>query len=555
MKGQFSAKAAVTVAMLAMMLTAFAGGARGEQLNDALAALRGTDVYFDWRNFHSNNADRLWPHYTAPAEGASFNSSLTISDRLVALSFNGIGRGLTREILADQFRRDTSCPDFTVWLDLALGRSRIPALPVVGLGAGGARALAMEAAFGLCENPQSLYLSVSEQEMPVEILLSLLYAMARNNVQVDRGVLDRLARVLPREYRLFAIRLAMNARQVGKDFLKSRLDSELPSERGMALLALSMMEPTPTREEFAAWSKSVADKGGLPALRLASLAMLAARDEEAWASMRSAMAGAKIENGDDAVFVYLAQGACGTEADTKALFDSLPWESDPLRWPFNSAAHLVFGCAQNYGLKHCKPYIDRLMASEYPQARVYGALAIGVAGDPDGLKMLQPLYQDASYDVRAACVLAARMLDTPYSFGLMKRFVSDKHHQELSALASLFIGRYDKEAATRLLSDMNFYIFDREKAMALLSLSFASGDAFGPVAEANRGNASPYVRRYNALGALFNGKTEYWGDFAKSLVQYQDYEPFGTAASLRRALLAEMIPFPFGYLADYVPVD
>ncbi|MDZ7815167.1 MAG: hypothetical protein U5N86_03905 [Planctomycetota bacterium] len=126
----------------------------------------------------------------------------------------------------------------------------------------------------------------------------------------------------------------------------------------------------------------------------------------------------------------------------------------------------------------------------------------------------------------------------------------DKHHQEISALASLLGAFRFPENSGSFVTGTYEYTFDRERAVALLALGVSTAEGLEQSLDRYRGKGSAYLDRMAALAQLARGDGTALKSLHRSLVRYQDYEPFGTPLSLRRDIYRRLLPPAFRHFLD-----
>ncbi len=503
-----------------------------------LFSLQGTsraDFRFDWRGFYSANAARFLPEPRPPAGPAP---SLSARDCLVILTYNGFGAAVLRRVLLDHVARVPSLPSPSAWTDYALLKRYIRPLPVVGADSRVSGALALELAAHLAGGdpsallPEDGYDRLGEAGL-LPAWLWVRFARAVPDSPPSPEMLAGITAFASPADRVFLYALAASDPARYSPFAAARLAASKDEfERACALLVLARLPADDRPPSFSpSLLRLLARPEERPA-RLAAMAALLARDPSFLPALRPAAP-------SSAAFAA-AYGACLPDP-------ALPSLAGDRDLPPLMRGYALLGAASP-GRKALLPVLRAALRSESAEERALAALAVGVVGGPSAALSLRSLFQDASYEVRACSVLGAGFLEHRQAFTIFRAFVQDKHHQELSAMASVLLARDRNRAVPRLLDGIDEYTFARERGFALFALGSASPDLFARRAPRWRSSDSPFLRRFLALGGLMSGDSSWLKEFERSIVQYQDYLPWGKVEVLRARALERLLPDPFDFL-------
>ncbi|GAB4155766.1 MAG: hypothetical protein Kow00107_05550 [Planctomycetota bacterium] len=512
-------------------------------LLSAESRCRGNSFFFDWRSYHSANTDLLWrSSESIDIEFDTENHNISLSSYLTMLSYNGYGARYARAAVLSAMKRHSASIEIDDLLAVASGSSRAPALPVVGASKETPRVLSLIAAVRLAEKPAELFdrLDPSRFSSP-EAITGYLYAWSRSGRGLQPMIAE-LADSLSEADSIFPVLIADRDAE-GMRFLQSRLSSKHGIERACALLRLSAREeaeePDPRFSRWAARAFEPLEAGDLSLLPILACALYQYADKSALALVEP-----HFRSHDDLV-ASIAAIPVGRMADLKTLQAYLRDENIPSV----AKGFLLLGASPRKE-PEVLGMIHEALKSESVELRKCAALAAAAEG-PAAIPKLAELFQDASYDVRACAVISAASIHSDYSYGFLKANVEDKHHQEISALASVLAAFKFGSKAARFLDCADEYTFDRERGVALLALALADPLTFAQRESEWSKSESPYLRRLIALGGISAGRSEFLLRFRDAIVEYQDYSIFGSPASLRRDILETYMPKPFSWLLDY----
>ena len=507
----------------------------------ALSAASADSLFFDWRSVY-RQAPRLFLPKRETKLNFPHGFRTNARELCIMLSYNGFGAPIVREMAFDAAKAASGAPSAAEWLEYAYGKKELRTLPVVGLGRTGTASLALIFHSALSDNPQKSLTSVDLARIQSEkILPAYLYCLSLKAVQLDAALLENWYGKVSEYDAAFLAAIAGKNAKPFRNILVAALDSNSPLKRAYALLALSFLPANERDADFARWAGAVLNSRDLWAMRLAALAAYRVAQPDVSLLFEPYILSNDIAS---ATFAAIAFGSAGPYEKIRAL--SVRKGLNPI-----IKGHILLGAAKRAGGNWETSFFSSFTESGDPLIRQLAAIALGMRADPASVPKLRALFQDAAYDVRAASIVAAGLLKPRYSFGLLKDFVQDKHHEELSALASLLLAQGRGKATTRLLSGVNEYIFDREKAMGLLALGAASPDTFLKEAQRYRNRTPPYLQRLLSIGALYGGKGEYLHCFTRAIREFQEYRPFGHPAALRYEAVRELIPPLFAYLLNY----
>lgn len=495
---------------------------------------------FDWRVFVRGNERALLPSAPSSFDIPSQGLSLTPQCYCRILSFNGTANDIVRDSVLTIATKDKTAPTSDQWLAYALMQNDFRRPPIAGLDRSGANGLALLFALNSAPDRDMLLDSLDMARLvKCDLIPAYLYSLGAYGDRIKEAKFNALASAVSRDDRVFLYAIAAKYPDLFGEFLRKAVKESPPSESAIALLAISKAALPIGQEELAEIIRKILLTNDYWAIMHAALAMTAKNDPFSTRLFEN------FVTSDD-----LALASCCA----LAIGANLP-AVDVARWYGNEGlqgvvrGHLVLGCAKREGAEF-DALIDAALSSSEVVLRELGAISVGLRGER--LFRLNDLFQDASYEVRACSAIGAGFRRERSTFGVLKSFVQDKHHEELTAIASLLLGARPSDAAARLLTGVDEYLYERERGSAFVALGAVSKQLFNEAAPRHLKSAkTPYLRRMIAIGGLLTGDSRWLVELDKALSEYAEYRPFGHPVALRFEALTSLVNDPFDYLLDY----